>query len=64
MKGQPFQLRTQPTRSGVDLIKVVVSPPPVDKRVTRPVGTAVYPFEKVKHLLVDKPLRRIAHRKA
>jgi hypothetical protein len=40
------------------VVEVLTSPAPSEQRVTESLGNETVPFEKIKHLISDKPLRR------
>jgi hypothetical protein len=42
----------------VKVVEVLTPPPPAEQRVTESLGNETVPFEKIRHLCSDKPLRR------
>ncbi len=52
--GPVERMRMGPVR----VVEVLTSPAPPDQRVTDSLGNETVPFEKIKHLISDKPLRR------
>ncbi|MHC4767696.1 MAG: hypothetical protein ACYTEI_03165 [Planctomycetota bacterium] len=52
--GRIEQIRMGP----IKVVEVLTSPAPSEQRVTEALGNETVPFEKIKHLISDKPLRR------
>jgi hypothetical protein len=42
----------------VRVVEVLTSPAPAEQRVTEALGNETVPFERIKHLISDKPLSR------
>ncbi|MHC4080916.1 MAG: hypothetical protein ACYS15_16635 [Planctomycetota bacterium] len=42
----------------IKVVEVLTSPAPSEQRVTEALGNETVPFEKIKHLISDKPLWR------
>jgi len=42
----------------VKVVEVLTPPTPAEQRVTEALGNETVPFEKIRHLCSDKPLRR------
>ena len=52
--GPVERMRMGPVR----VVEVLTPPAPPEQRVTESLGNETVPFEKIKHLISDKPLRR------
>jgi hypothetical protein len=42
----------------VKVVEVMIPPAPTEQRVTESLGNETVPFDKIRHLCSDKPLRR------
>ena len=42
----------------IKVVEVLTAPAPPQQHVTESLGNETVPFEKIKHLISDKPLRR------
>jgi hypothetical protein len=52
--GPVEQIRMGP----IKVVEVLTSPAPSEQHVTESLGNETVPFEKIKHLISDKPLHR------
>ena len=52
--GAVEQIRMGP----IKVVEVLTSSPPAGQRITDSLGNETVPFEKIKHLISPKPLRR------
>jgi hypothetical protein len=58
--GAVERIRIGPIR----VVEVLTSRPPAEQRVTDALGNETVPFEKIRHLISPKPLRRADHNEA
>ncbi len=53
-------MAAEPLKLGpIKAVRVYTAPPPSDRRVVDSVGHEAVPFDQIRHLIADKPLRRL-----
>ena len=61
MSSKENPMAAEPLKLGpIKAVRVYTAPPPSNRCVVDSVGHEAVPFDEIRHLIADKPLRRLA----